>query len=143
MATVSTDPDAHLEARAGPATGLFQSLTHFLGTLLAIARTRLELLTTELQEEVQQVAKLLAWTFVATFAAMMALLLAALSVIFAFWDTHRVLASIGMVALFAIFAIAATLILLRKLRAKPPLLDATLTELAKDRDQLRARLRHE
>ena len=122
------------------AAGLFQSLSNFIGNLLGIAHTRLELLTTELQEEVQYAAKVLLWAFVAAFAAMMALFLGALTIIFAFWDTHRILAAVLMVALFFGIAIAALLVLRNKMRHKQPLLDATLAELAKDRDQLRARL---
>ena len=34
----------------------------------------------------------------------------------------------------------AAVVLRRKMQSKPPLLDATLAELAKDRDQLQARL---
>jgi uncharacterized membrane protein YqjE len=123
-----------------PVTGLFHSLNNFIATLVAIAHTRLQLLTTELQEEVQEVAQLLIWSFVALFAAMMALFLGALTVIFVFWDTHRILAALIMTALFLAIAAAGALMLRRRLRSKPPMLDATLAELAKDRDQLRAKL---
>lgn len=122
------------------ATGLFQSLNNFAGTLVAIAHTRLELLTTELQEEVRQVGAILLWAFIAVFAAMMALFLGALAVIFVFWDTHRIAASLVMIAAFIAVAIGAAWVLVKKLRLKPPLLDDTLAELARDRDQLRARL---
>ena len=55
------------------ASGLLHSLSNFVGTLLGVAHTRLQLLTTELQEEVQRAAHLLVWAFVALFAAMLAL----------------------------------------------------------------------
>jgi uncharacterized membrane protein YqjE len=122
------------------ATGLLQSLSNFAGTLLAIAHTRLQLLTTELQEEVRQVGAILLWAFIAAFAAMMGLFLGALAVIFVFWDTHRIAASLAMIGLFVVITIAAALMLTKKLRSKPPLLDDTLAELAKDRDNLKARL---
>lgn len=122
------------------AAGLFQSLNQFAGTLIAIAHTRLELLTTELQEEVRQVGGILLWAFIAAFAAMMGLFLGALTVIFVFWDTHRIAASLAMIGLFVAVAAAAAAVLVKKLRSKPPMLDDTLAELAKDRDQLRARL---
>ena len=88
----------------------------------------------------QQVAQLLIWSFVALFAAMMALFLGALTIIFAFWDTHRILAAVLTTVGFLLISAVAALILWRKLSEKPPMLDATLAELAKDRDQLRARL---
>ncbi len=123
-----------------PVAGLFQSLSNFAGTLIAIAHTRLQLLTTELQEEVRQVGAILLWAFIAAFAAMMGLFLGALAVIFVFWDTHRIAASLAMIALFVAIAVVAALVLAKKLRSKAPLLDDTLAELAKDRDNLKARM---
>jgi uncharacterized membrane protein YqjE len=120
-------------------TGLFQSLSNFAGSLIAIAHTRLQLLTTELQEEVREVGGILLWAFIAAFAAMTALFLGALAVIFVFWDTHRIAASVAMIGLFLAITIGASVVLVKKLRSKPPLLDDTLSELAKDRDNLRAR----
>lgn len=121
------------------ASGLFQSLRRLSGTLLGVVHTRVELLRTELQEEVQHAAKLALWGFVAALAGMVALFMAALTVVFAFWETHRLAASLVMVALLAAIAVAAALVASHKLRTKPPMLDATLAELAKDRDQLRTR----
>jgi uncharacterized membrane protein YqjE len=121
-------------------TGLFQSFSNFAATLIAIGHTRLQLLTTELQEEVRQVGAILLWAFVAAFTALLALFLAALVFIFAFWDTHRIAASLVMIAVFIGLAIFAALVLRKKLREKPPMLDDTLAELAKDRDNLRARV---
>lgn len=134
------DSQAQDPARPASASGLFQSLSNFAGTLLAMAHTRLELLTTEVQEEVHRTAKLLVWALVAVFAGMMTLFLAAFAVIFALWDTHRIAAAVSMVVVFAALTAVAIAMLNYKLRTRPPLLDATLGELAKDRDQLRARL---
>ena len=121
-------------------SGLFQSFSNFAATLIAIGHTRLQLLTTELQEEVRQVGGILLWAFVAAFTALLALFLAALAFIFAFWDTHRIAASLVMIAVFVGLAISAVLVLRKKLREKSPMLDDTLAELAKDRDNLRARV---
>lgn len=143
MAVESHDPRGGpkgLHEGPRPVAGLFQSLNNFLATFVAIVHTRLELLTTELQEEVRQVGGILLWAFVAAFAAMMTLFLGALAVIFVFWDTHRVAAALAMIALFIGVAVTAGVILRHKLSTKPPLLDDTLAELAKDRDQLKARL---
>ncbi len=123
-----------------PVAGLFHSLNSFIATLVAIGHTRLQLLTTELQEEVREVGLILVWSFIALFAAMMALFLGALTVIFVFWDSHRLLAALLMTGAFLLIAAIAGFLLMRRLAAKPPLLDDTLAELAKDRDQLRARL---
>ena len=138
MALDTHDPEVQSGPR--PVAGLFQSINNFLATFVAIVHTRLELLTTELQEEVRQVGAILLWAFIAAFAAMMGLFLGALAVIFVFWDTHRLAASLAMIGMFVGVAVAAGLMLRHKLTTKPPLLDDTLAELAKDRDQLRARL---
>lgn len=121
-------------------SGLFQSFSNFAATLIAIGHTRLQLLTTELQEEVRQVGGILLWAFVAAFTALLGLFLAALGFIFVFWDTHRIAASLAMIAMFVGIAIFAALVLRKKLREKPPMLDDTLAELAKDRDNLRSRV---
>lgn len=119
-----------------PSSGLFQSLGKLGGTLLAIVHTRLQLLTTELQEEVRHAAGVLLWSFIAAFAAMMALLLGALTVIFAFWDTHRLLAALSVIAVFCAVALGAALVLGKRVRDKRPMLDDTLAELANDHEQL-------
>jgi uncharacterized membrane protein YqjE len=125
----------------GPVSGLLNSLTGLLATVVAIVQTRLELLTTELQGEIERAAGIVVWAFVALLAAGIGLLLAALAVIFAFWDTHRLLAAISVTALFWLIAIGAALMLNAKVRSKPRLLDGTLTELANDREQLQGRVR--
>jgi uncharacterized membrane protein YqjE len=132
--------ESQLDDEPATAGGLFHSLNNFVGTLVSVAHTRLQLLTTELQEEVQRAAQLLVWAFISLFAAMMALFLGALTVIFAFWDTHRLLASLIMTGVLLGLAVAGALVLQAKLKSKPAMLDETLAELAKDRDHLRKRL---
>jgi uncharacterized membrane protein YqjE len=132
--------DSGSAPKSAPVTGLLQSLNNFVGTLVGIAHTRLQLLTTELQEEVREVGQILVYAFIALFAAMMALFLGALTVIFVFWDTHRVLAACLMTGVFLLIAAASGAFLAKLMREKPPLLDDTLAELAKDREHLKARL---
>jgi len=129
------------ETRTGPLGGLLKSLTQVLVTLVSMAQTRLELVTAELQEEVQRAALLLVWAFVAVLAAGIGLFLGAMSLIFAFWETHRGLVSVLVTGAFFLIALIAALNLRRQLRAKPRLFDATLTELAEDRQRLERRLR--
>jgi uncharacterized membrane protein YqjE len=57
-------------------------------------------------------------------------------IIFIFWHTHRVVASLSVTGAFFAIALAAGLVLRAKVRSKPRLLEATLAELAKDREQL-------
>ena len=65
-------------------SGLFKSLANLVATIIAIAQTRLELLTTDLQEEMHRVAEILVWTLIALLAALIGLFLGALAIIFVF-----------------------------------------------------------
>jgi uncharacterized membrane protein YqjE len=124
------------EVSPGPAAGFLGSVKNAFGTLLGIAQTRLELISTELQEEVSRAADLLMWAFIALFAAGIGLFLGALVLIFAFWETHRVLVSLLMVGFFFLLALSAALTLRSKLKNRPPPFDATIAEFKRDRAQL-------
>jgi uncharacterized membrane protein YqjE len=126
-------------AGAGPVSGLLKSIANLVATVLAIAQTRVELLTTELQEEIHRAAEIMVWTLVALLAAAMGLFLTALVVIFVFWDTHRVLASVIVASSFFAIALTALVVLRAKVRGRPRLLEGTLAELAKDREHLKKR----
>jgi uncharacterized membrane protein YqjE len=136
---IDSPATAPVDGERGPVGGLFASIAQLLATAVGIAQTRLELLSTELQEEVHRVAEIAILSAVALLAAGAGLFLLALAVIFAFWDTHRVAASIGVTSTFFLIAVGAALVLRAKVRAKPPVLDATLAELKKDRAHLLSR----
>lgn len=124
----------------GPFGGWLKSLREIAASLIGIVQTRLELFTSEIQEEIQRVAVLLVWAFVALFAAGIGLFLGALAIIFAFWETHRLLASIVVTCAFFVIALIAYAQLVSHIHGKRRLLDSTLTELAHDRDRLREHL---
>ena len=118
---------------------LFDSVKVLAGTLLAIAHTRLELLSTEIEEQRAWLGSMLVWTLVALFCAGVGVVLATLFVVMALWDTHRLLA-LGIPAiLFLLGGALAWLILLGKARAKPRLFAASLGELSKDRKEVTSR----
>jgi uncharacterized membrane protein YqjE len=119
--------------------GLFDSVKVLVGTLLAMAQTRLELLSTEIEEQRAWLGALLVWTLVALFCAGVGVVLATLFVIMSLWDTHRLFA-LGIPAiLFLLGAGLALRIVLGKARAKPRLFAASLGELSKDRKELTSR----
>jgi uncharacterized membrane protein YqjE len=136
---VDSAPGESGEPARGPFAGMFASITKLLATAIGIAQTRLELLTTELQEEVHRVAEIMVYAAVALLSAGVGLFLLALLVIFVFWDTHRIAASIAVTSTFFVIAVGAALVLRAKVRAKPAMLDATIAELKKDRAQLMSR----
>jgi len=125
---------------SGRRGGLFDSVKVLAATLLAIAHTRLELFSTEIEEQRAWVSSMLVWTLVALFCAGVGVVLATLSVVIALWDTHRLLA-LGIAAiLYLLGAALAWLAVLGKARAKPRLFAASLGELSKDRKELTSRL---
>ena len=120
--------------------GLFDSVKVLAATLLAIAHTRLELFSTEIEEQRAWLGSMVVWTLVALFCAGVGVVLATLFVVLALWDTHRLLA-LGIPAiLFLLGAALAWLVVLGKARAKPRLFAASLAELSKDRKELTSRL---
>lgn len=129
----------HSRESGGPVSGLLGSLTGALTTLVAIAQTRLEIISTELQEEVGRAAELLLWAFIALFAAGIGLFLGALVLIFVFWDSHRLLVSVLVMGFFFLLALTAVLVLRAKLKGHGRLFESTIAEFARDREQLKNR----
>lgn len=116
--------------------GLFDSLRALLATVTELLQTRLELAGTEVEEQVARLASLLIWSIVTLFLGFAAILLVAIALIVLFWDTHRVLVAVGLAGVFAILAGVALTNLLAQVRDRPRLFQATLDELAKDRQRL-------
>jgi uncharacterized membrane protein YqjE len=132
------DVEVHTEQTTP--TGLFRSLTQLLSTIVTLAQTRLELLATEVQEEIHRAAELLLWSTIALISAGFALLFIGLTIIFAFWETNRVLASVLVTSAFIILPLICFLVIRSKIKARPRILDATRSELLKDREHLEAKL---
>lgn len=123
----------------GMVAGLFKSLTNLASTLIVLAQTRLELLTTELQEEVQRAAGLIVWSFIAFLTAMMGLFFGAMTIVVIYWDEHRILAASLVTGVFLLLAAIAIAVLIVKVHSRPRFLDATLAELKKDAESLKSR----
>jgi uncharacterized membrane protein YqjE len=111
---------------------LLDTAGRFGATLLAMARTRLELAAVEVQQEARSLLGYLAWTLLAAFLGAGALMLVALFVIVLFWDSHRLLAVGGMAGLFGLGALAILLKVRAGVAARGPMLSATRAELGKD-----------
>lgn len=114
-----------------------RSVVRLGGTLLATVQTRVELLTTEVSEDLERGVRVLILAFVAALAAILALLLAGITIIVWFWDTHRIGAALGVTAAFLLMAVVAAWLARERLHAKPRLLDATRSELRRDVEALR------
>jgi len=124
-------------AKGGAAHGgLFRSLRGSLATLLATARTRLELLQVELEEEKLRLAGIGVLAIAAVFFLVLAVLVFTFFVILLFWDTHRVMAS-GLVALaYLILGLCCAAAARARANTKSTLFAASLAQLDADRERL-------
>jgi len=120
----------------GYPVGMFDSLKQLLATLAGIAHTRIELLGVEVEEQVARLTSMLLWTIVSVFLAFTTLVLMAVAILVAFWDTNRILVAVLLAAGFAVLALISWLRVRAVARGRPHLFQATLEELAKDRDRL-------
>ena len=132
--TADTGDDAGRGSRR--ASGLFASVRDVLATALAIAHTRLELLTTEIEEELHRVAEILLWTFVVIFFGGITVLMLAFVIVVAYWEEHRLLAASLTAGLFLLVTVVALLVVRAKIRSRPKLLASTIDEIRRDHDAL-------
>jgi uncharacterized membrane protein YqjE len=116
--------------------GLLASLSTFVSTLVAIAYTRLELFSADLEEGQQHLLSLLVCTVAALFSLGVCVVLATMLVVIVFWDSHRLLVLGVSTTLFLAVGIAAWGLALHKARSRPKLFSASLSELFKDRQRL-------
>ncbi|HQT00543.1 MAG: hypothetical protein B7Y26_09065 [Hydrogenophilales bacterium 16-64-46] len=119
--------------------GLFDSLKALSASLAGIVHTRLALLSNDLAEEQARLTVYWAGLLVALFCFGVGVVLLAMLIVAAFWDTHRLLALGVMGGAFLAAGLGAGAYTLRWNRTRPRPFDASLGELAKDRQQLTPR----
>ena len=118
------------------AGGLLDSLRALLTTLVAMAHTRVELFGTEIEEEVRRVVELLLGGLAVLTLASLALLFSGLVVIAAYWDTHRLAATVGVAIGFFVLTAVSYLAVRARTRRRSRLLASTLDELERDLELL-------
>jgi len=124
------------EKTAGGGIGLLDSLATLAATLVAIAQTRLELLSSDLEGEREHVFSLLASTLMALFCLGVGVVLVAVLIVVAFWDTQRLVVLGSLSGFFLAVGVAAGWLAMRRARTRPRLFATSLAELLKDRQQL-------
>jgi len=132
-------PDEDLESSPGepsPRPSLMDSAKRMLATLIALVHTRLELFTTEIEEEIQRAASVLLWALVALFFGSLFVMMIGFTIIVAFWDDHRVLAAGGVTGTYLLGTIVFGLLARSRLRAKTRFMAASIEELKRDRESL-------
>ena len=119
-----------------PAEGLLTSLKNLTVTLIAIIHTRLELLSTDLEEGRERFISLLAIAFVSLVSLCFGAVLLTILVVVVFWDTHRLLVLSSLTGLFLIVGAVLGAIVVRRLKSMPRMFEASLAELIKDHQEI-------
>ena len=116
--------------------GLLASLTTLASSLVAVAHTRLDLLSADLEEEREHVLSLMVTTLLALFFLGVGVLLAAMLLVVVFWETHRLLVLGSLTGGFFAIGIATWMFTMHKAKIKPRIFTSSLSELLKDREEL-------
>ena len=125
------------EAGAPRPPGLVDSLSRLGRSALGLARTRLEILGTELEEERIRFARLALAVAAIAFCLQMAVLLFVVFLVVFLWETHR-LATLGAFAAFFLAAgVVGILVLKRRLARRPKMFASSLGEFLKDEERLK------
>lgn len=127
------------EKTPGGSKGLLESLTALAATLAGIVQTRLELLSADLEEDRARYLSSLMLVLVALFCLGVGVVLTTILLVIVFWDTQRLLVLGGLAGLFLTGGIAAWFFAMHKLKTKPRIFAASLSELFKDRQHLVSR----
>ncbi len=120
-------------------SGLLESLKRLTGTLLAIAQTRLALLSNELEEERLRIRQMFFFGSIALFFFAMFIMLLTVFVVVLFWDSYRLLVLGGMATVFFIAGLLALIALRRAARERTRLFSFSIAELSDDIDRLTPR----
>jgi len=115
--------------------GLLGSLKRLTNTCIGIVHTRLELLSTDLEEGRERLISLLAMTFVALFCLCFGMVLLAILIVVLFWDTHRLLVLCLLTGLFIVTGGIIGALAIRALKSMPRMFEASLAELVKDHQE--------
>lgn len=115
---------------------LFSSLKNLVSTGTSIAQTRLELISTDVQIARTQFVSLLVMIIFTLFFLFFGLVMLALLIVIYSWETDRILALSLLTSGFLAVGCVLALVVIRSLKTMPKLFEATITELAKDRQEL-------
>lgn len=116
--------------------GLLNSLKGLAATLVGVAQTRLEILSTEIQEEKIRIGQIVVLGFAALFFISLGIVFLAAFLTVLFWESHRLFILGTLTLLFLGAGITATLLARAKASEESRLFTDSLGELAKDRQRL-------
>lgn len=115
---------------------LAESVARLAATLVAAARTRVDLAATEVEQETLRYFSWLMLSLAALFCLGIAVVLGIFLAVLLYWETHRVGILLTLITLFGGAGLWLGMHLRRQYRSKPKLLADTLQELAHDAELL-------
>ena len=115
---------------------LLSSIKGLASTGASIAQTRLELLSLDVQIARSKFISLLVMIIGALFFLFFGLVMLALLIVIYSWETDRMMALGLLTGAFLSIGIILTLLITQSLRKMPKLFEASISELAKDREAL-------
>jgi uncharacterized membrane protein YqjE len=118
---------------------LLSSLKNLVATGASIAQTRLELISTDIQIARSQFLGLLVMLIFTLFFLFFGLVMLALLIVIYSWENDRIMVLSFLTSGFLAVGIILALVVLRSLKRMPRLFEATIAELAKDRQELSKR----
>ncbi len=115
---------------------LLSSIKGLASTGASIAQTRLELLSQDVQIARSKFISLLVMIIGALFFLFFGLVMLALLIVIYSWETDRMLALGLLTGAFLLVGLILAALITQSLRTMPRLFEASITELAKDREAL-------
>jgi uncharacterized membrane protein YqjE len=120
-----------------PPTGVVDSIRSFLASWVAVVKTRVEIISVEIEEQREWLESFILMALGALFCISLGLILLTLFVVVLFWDTDgRLWVLGGFAALYLGGGLALWLALRSKMKSKPRIFAATAAELGKDYSSL-------
>ena len=115
---------------------ILSALKNLISTGISIAQTRLELLSLDVQIARSKFISLLVMIIGALFFLFFGLVMLALLIVIYSWETDRMLALGLLTGAFLLVGLILAVLITQSLRTMPRLFEASITELAKDREAL-------
>jgi uncharacterized membrane protein YqjE len=115
---------------------LLSSIKNLVTTGASIAQTRLELISLDVQVARTQFISLLVMIMSALFFLFFGLVMLALLIVIYSWESDRMMALGLLTSAFLLIGLILALLIMQSLRTMPKLFEASIAELAKDREAL-------
>jgi uncharacterized membrane protein YqjE len=115
---------------------LLTSIKNLVSTVISIASTRLELVSVDVQIARSNFFGLLVMIASALFFFFLGLVMLSMFIVIYYWESNRILA-LGLLTAGSLFiGLILVLFIMQSLRTMPKLFEASIAELAKDREAL-------